>query len=262
MSRATARELADTVAIVTGGTSGIGLETAARLAEAGVPRLVLVGRDSARGGRAVAAVHARARAADVRFHAADVERAEAADGLARATVEAFGRIDLLVAFHGGNAVPKPFQAMTVEEIERAARDPLLGVMHACRAVLPAMVAQGGGAIVTMASDAAKVATPGESVIGAAMAAIVMLSRTLAIELRRHGIRVNCVTPSIVEATPFHDRLMADPFAGRLFAKAKERAGLGVVQPADLAALVVYLASPAAARLTGQAISVNGGISAA
>jgi gluconate 5-dehydrogenase/3-oxoacyl-[acyl-carrier protein] reductase len=258
----TVRELADTVAIVTGGTSGIGLEAAAQLAEAGVPRLMLAGRDAARGERAVAAVRARAPTVDIRFHAADVGRAEAADGLARAALDAFGRIDLLVAFHGGNAVPKPFQAMTAAEIEEAARDPLMGVLHACRAVVPAMVSQRGGAIVTMASDAAKVATPGESVIGAAMAAVVMLTRALAIELKRHGIRVNCVTPSIVEATPFHDRLMADPFAGRLFAKAKERASLGVVQPADLAALVVFLASPAAARLTGQAISVNGGISAA
>ena len=95
-----------------------------------------------------------------------------------------------------------------------------------------------------------------------MAAIVMFSRTLAIEAKRSGVRVNCVTPSIVRDTPLYDRLMADDFAGRLFAKAERRAHLGVATPGDLAALVVYLASPAAARLTGQAISVNGGISAA
>ena len=80
--------------------------------------------------------------------------------------------------------------------------------------------------------------------------------------KRAGIRANCVTPSIVRDTPFYDRLMAAPFSGRLFAKAETLAQLGVVRPTDIAPLVVFLASPAAAKLTGQAISVNGGISAA
>ncbi|MGH6945558.1 MAG: SDR family NAD(P)-dependent oxidoreductase, partial [Geminicoccaceae bacterium] len=182
--------------------------------------------------------------------------------LARETIEAFGRIDLLLCSAGGNSMPKLFHEMAHAEIGEIVAEDLMGVFHAARAVLPAMMAQKGGAIINVASDAAKVATPGETVIGAVMAAIVMFSRALAIEAKRSGVRVNCLTPSIVAATPLHDRLMADPFAGRLFGKAKELAHLGVVEPADIAPLVVFLASPAAARLTGQAISVNGGISAA
>jgi NAD(P)-dependent dehydrogenase (short-subunit alcohol dehydrogenase family) len=99
-------------------------------------------------------------------------------------------------------------------------------------------------------------------MGAALSGIAMFTRALALEGKRSGIRANCVTPSIVRGTPLYDRLMAAPFTGRLFAKAEAQAHLGVVTPADIAPLIVFLASPAAAKLTGQAISVNGGISAA
>jgi len=122
--------------------------------------------------------------------------------------------------------------------------------------------QASGSIICVASDAAKVATPGEVAIGAAMAGIVMFCRGLAIEAKRSRIRVNCLTPSVVRGTPFYEQLMADPFSSRLFSKAERLASLGVVVPEDIAALVVFLAGPAASRLTGQTISVNGGISAA
>ncbi len=114
----------------------------------------------------------------------------------------------------------------------------------------------------MASDAGKIATPGEVVIGAGMAAIIMFTRALANEAKRHGIRANCLTPSIVRGTALYDKLMANPFAGKLFAKAEQLAALGVTEPEDLAQLALFLASPAAANITGQAISSNGGISMA
>jgi len=136
------------------------------------------------------------------------------------------------------------------------------VLHACRAVWDGMRAERCGVIINVASDAAKIATPGETVIGAALAGVAMFRRALAIEGRRCGIRANCVTPSIVRETPFYERMMADPFSGKLFAKAESLAQLGVVTPKDFAPLIVFLASPAAAKLTGQAISVIGGISAA
>jgi NAD(P)-dependent dehydrogenase (short-subunit alcohol dehydrogenase family) len=117
-------------------------------------------------------------------------------------------------------------------------------------------------IINIASDAAKLATPGESVIGAAMAAIVMFTRALAIEAKRDGIRVNALTPSLLSGTPGADRVMAEGFSKKLFEKAAAMADLGVPEPDDLAGLIVFLAGPGAARITGQAISVNGGISAA
>ncbi len=256
------RPLTENVALLTGATAGIGLESAAQLAEAGVAQIVINGRDGDRGQAGAQAIKARAPACDVRFLAADVTDPREASGLVEKAVADFGRIDLLVNCVGPAVLPKIFNQQSEAEIATGIQTGLLATLYVSRAVLPHMTAQKGGAIVNLASDAGKVATPGESVIGAVMAALVMFTRTLAVEAKRDGIRVNCLTPSIVSGTDLYDKLMADPFSSRLFGKAETMAKLGVVTPADLAPLVVYLASPAAARLTGQAISVNGGISAA
>lgn len=135
------------------------------------------------------------------------------------------------------------------------------ILLPARAVMDGMAARGGGSIVCFASDAGKLATPGETPIGAAMASIIMFCRAMANEAKRNGIRVNCVTPSIVRGTPLYDSLMADEFCGKLFGKAEKLASLGVVEPDDLAELVCFLAGPGSARMTGQTISVTGGISA-
>lgn len=92
----------------------------------------------------------------------------------------------------------------------------------------------------------------------------MFTRALALEGKRDGIRANVLTPSMTSGTEHYDKVMADPFAGRLFAKAEKMAALGVVSKeelAGLAGLAVFLASSAAAKITGQAISMTGGISA-
>ena len=91
---------------------------------------------------------------------------------------------------------------------------------------------------------------------------VMFSRAAAMEAKRDGVRINALTPSLITGTPTGDRVQEGGFSAKLFAKARSMAHLGVTEADDLAGLVVFLASPAAARLTGQAISVNGGISAA
>ena len=98
--------------------------------------------------------------------------------------------------------------------------------------------------------------------GAAMAGIIMFSRTLSMEVKRSGIRVNVITPSVIEGTATHANVMADEFTSKLFGKATKMAQLGVVNAADMAALILFLASPQASKISGQAISCNGGISAA
>jgi 2-hydroxycyclohexanecarboxyl-CoA dehydrogenase len=119
-----------------------------------------------------------------------------------------------------------------------------------------------GSIISVASDAAKVATPGETLVGAAMAAIVMYSKAAALEAKREGVRINVLTPSLISDTPGAALISSDPFSAKLFEKAAAMAHLGVASPADLAAMALFLASPAGARITGQAISINGGISVA
>ncbi len=95
-----------------------------------------------------------------------------------------------------------------------------------------------------------------------VAAIVMFSRVTAIEAKRDGIRVNVITPSLIAGTPTAEGVLRDGFSKKLFEKAASLAHLGAAEPDDLASLVVFLGGPGSARLTGQAISVNGGISAA
>lgn len=130
----------------------------------------------------------------------------------------------------------------------------------CQRTIPMMAP--GGSIVAVASDAGKVATPAETVIGAMEAAVIMFSRTLAMEVSRQGIRVNVVTPSLVANTVSYDRVMSGETSGRIFGKATSKAKLGLPTPEDVAPLAVFLSSPSASKITGQAVSVNGGISAA
>jgi len=114
MSKVTARPLTDCVVVVTGGNSGLGLEAAAQLAEAGVPRLVVAGRDRAKGETAVSSIMGRGPDADVRFVQADLTRPEDASALAATATSAFGRVDVLVNCVGGNDVPRLFHDTPIE----------------------------------------------------------------------------------------------------------------------------------------------------
>jgi NAD(P)-dependent dehydrogenase (short-subunit alcohol dehydrogenase family) len=173
-----------------------------------------------------------------------------------------GSIEIAVSSTAPAVKPELFSNIPIDDIARTLTQVALPAMHVASAVLPLMVAQRRGVLLTFASDAGKTATPGECVIGAAKAAIIMFTRTIAIEYKRHGIRANVLTPSLVVGTITGDRVTEGGFSAKLFAKAAAQAQLGVSEAEDQAALVAFLAGPGAARLTGQAISVNGGISAA
>jgi 2-hydroxycyclohexanecarboxyl-CoA dehydrogenase len=258
----TVRNLGDSGVAITGGTSGVGLAAARRLAEAGVRRIVLMGRNEERGLAARQSVLAGTPDAQVEF--VTVDAADATDAT-RAVADAqarIGAIDVLVNSTNSSFKPALLHDTPIEQIAGMLTQQALPPLHMSRAVLPSMRAQHGGCIINIASDAAKVATPGESVLGGAMATIVMFSRALAMEAKRDGVRVNVLTPSLIPGTPSGERVLEGGFSAKLFAKALAVAHLGATDPDDLAALIVFLAGPAAARLTGQAISVNGGISAA
>ena len=256
------RELNETVALVTGSTAGMPFEIAAQLAEAGAPRIMLNGRDADAGAAAVARIRERAPKAEVLFTAADMCVPSQAEWLVHETVARFGRLDVLVNSVAAEFELRPFHEMPTETYQHLVNGHLFSVLHTCHAAMPIMMGQEGGVIINIASDAAKVATPGESVNGALKAAVAAFSRVLALEGSRHGIRVHCLTPSIVKDTRRYEQVMAKDFGRRLFAKAEKKARLGVPTPTDVAPIAVFLASPAAARITGQTVSINGGISAA
>jgi len=247
-------------ALVTGSSSGIGFETAAMLAEAGVSHIVINGRNRHRGEAARQAIIDRAHNAEVAFVAADVSSPDGARSLIESAARHLGgTIEILVNAAGGEHTPGLFHQTSVEEIDAIIRHWLLSTLYCCHYALPLM--PDSSAIVNVASDAAKVPTPGEAVIGGAMAGIVTFSRTLAMEAKRRKIRVNVVTPSLVRNTLTYNRIMADRFSSKLFGKAIERAHLGIPDAAEVAATVLFLLGPHSSKLTGQVISVNGGISA-
>ena len=248
-------------AVVTGGTAGIGRACAEALLAAGAGAVLINGRDRNRAETARAEVQARFPNATVVVAIGDLARPQVACDVMAEAMKRLGRIDLLVNSTGGNDTPRLLHQTAVEEIPGILERCLFAQILSSRAALPYMREAKRGAIINIASDAAKIPTPGESVIGAAMAGIVMFTRGLAVEGKRDGIRANVLTPSMTSGTEHFERIMTDPWAGKMFAKAEKMAALGVVSKEELAGLVVFLASPAAAKITGQAISMTGGISA-
>ena len=247
-------------AIIVGGTAGIGLATARLLLEQGLESLTIVGRNSERGKNAEALLISQFSDRNIHFSQCDCTDAEATEKVVDLAADQMKGVDILVSCGGGDPMPQLLHEIPISDIMRTINMIVAGIVHPVSAVLPHMTGRKGGSIICLASDAAKIATPGESVIGAAMAAIVMFCRGAANEAKRHKIRVNCLTPSVVEGTPLYGKLMADQFSNKIFSKAELRAELGVVSPEDMAAMIAFLAGPLAAKITGQTISVNGGIS--
>lgn len=257
-----AKDLTECGALIVGGTAGIGFATARALAEAGVPRIVIVGRNAERGEAAAKSLSELG--TDAHFLVGSpLDPADAATIAAEAE-RLLGAIDIMMCSTAADGIaPELFKDIAAADISRILTEMATPAMHMASAVLPGMRSRKGGVIINVASDAAKTATPGEAMIGAAKAAIVMFTRTIAIEEKRHGIRANALTPSLVHGTASTERITTgEGFSAKLFAGAAKQAALGVPDADDIAALAVFVASPAAAKLTGQAISVNGGISAA
>jgi 2-hydroxycyclohexanecarboxyl-CoA dehydrogenase len=250
----------DMGALLVGATSGIGLETARQLAQSGLGRIVLCGRDFDRGSKAADAVRGCG-ASQVHFVAGDAADASTISAC-RAAAEDIGGINILVNAVPGNSAPLPFAELDPASFASLMRAHLTSVFGITHSLLPLIRQSGDGIIINISSDAAKIPTPGESVHGALMAAIAMFSRTLALEEARNGIRVHALTPSLVADTISYDRMMAEPFSAKLFERASARAVLGLPTPADVAAAAVFLCSPAARRITGQTITINGGIAIA
>ena len=261
MEQLPAKAVAECGVVILGGTAGVGLETAAKFAERGA-RVVVLGRDPQRGLRACELCRERVPGASVEFVAVDATDPLAAVDAERVARSKLGEIDVLVNTSGPSHLPRLLHETPIDDVRTIIDRLVLPPLHMTHAVLPAMRERGAGSIINVASDAAKIATPGETIIGAAMAAIVMFSRAAALEAKREGVRINVLTPSLIANTPGSAWIATDPFSSRMFEKAAAMALLGVAEPEDLAAMILFLASPEARRITGQAISINGGISAA
>jgi 2-hydroxycyclohexanecarboxyl-CoA dehydrogenase len=256
------RTFAESAVLIAGGTSGVGLASALAFADAGVRRIALLGRDAERGARARQQVLAYCGDAQVEFLACDAGQVDQVAKTVDTVHERLGGLDVLVSSVTAAYRPDLLHRTDPADLEAILVGQALPPMLLTRTVLPFLQEQGGGSIVNIASDAAKVPTPGEAALGGAMAAILMFSRVAALEAKRDGVRVNVLTPSLIAGTTTAANVLRDGFSKKLFEKAAAQAHLGVAEPADLAAMAVFLCGPAAARITGQAISVNGGVSVA
>lgn len=262
MMNTAVNDLSSSAVLIAGGSSGVGLESALSLVDAGVRRFALTSRSPERGQAAVEAVRARAEGVEAEFFPVDANDPEAVAEVVEQAHGFLGSIDVYLGSIAAAYRPELLFDTPLDDMSKILSQQALPPMYFTRAVLPYMREQKSGSIINIASDAAKVATPGESVLGAAMAAIVMFTRTVAVEAKRDGIRANAITPSLIANTATAERVLSDGFSKNLFEKAAQSAKLGVAEPSDLAELIVFLAGPGSAKLTGQTISVNGGISAA
>lgn len=253
---------ADARVLIVGGTSGVGLASALQLAAVGVRSFVIVGRNHERGNAARQKVLAAAPGGTVIFVSADAGQLADAQRIVAECMHALGGIDVVVNSTTTAYLPDLFFRTDPTTMADLFADLVGAPINICRSVIDGMRAQRRGVIINLASDAAKVPTPGETIVGAAMAAIVMFSRTLALEAKRDGIRVHALTPSLIAGTRTAENVTREGFSAKLFASAAAQAHLGVAEPDDIAATIVFLVGPGAARMTGQVISVNGGISVA
>lgn len=244
-------DLSHRVAMVTGGSRGIGRATAKALAAAGAA-VGVGGRDEA----AVAEVVAEIDATGGKAIAAPADCTDA-DAVTKAfTVVAteFGPVDVLAAFAGGNGRPHASERVTPQEWRSVIESDLTSAFLTIHAALPGMLAAGKGSIVTMSSAAGRQPSKAAAAYAAAKAGVAMLSRHLAAELGPRGIRVNCLAPSAVQNDKMTASMTAEQLAG--LAKAFPLGRIG--QPADVATAAAYLLSDAASWVTGVTLDVTGG----
>jgi 2-keto-3-deoxy-L-fuconate dehydrogenase len=251
-------DLSGKSAVVTGSGSGIG-EAIARLFARQGARVALLDRDEA-GARSVAeAIRTDGGAAEAwRCDVAEARQVEVAMGEVRAR---FGRLDILVN-NAGIPHVGALGATSEADLDRIYAVNVKGVFLCSRAALPAMLEQGGGVILNMASIASLIGVPDRFAYSMTKGAVHTMTLSIAVDYMKNNIRCNCICPARVH-TPFVDGYVAASFPGR---EAETLAKLSAFQPMgrmgrpeEVAALALYLCSDEAAFVTGGAYPIDGGV---
>lgn len=243
-------KFSDKVAVVTGGASGIGRATVMEFARRGAT-VICADVDEKKG----AAVEQEARQANfaVEFMAINLADQASIRSTAAAALAKHPRIDILVNAAGWNDI-QPFVDNPPDYMDRVVAINLGGTLHLTQALLPAMIAAGNGKIINVSSDAGRVGSSGETTYAAAKGGVIAFTKSLAREVARNSINVNCVCPGPTDTPMLQSRpeklreafLKAIPF--KRFAK-----------PQDIADAIVFFASPRSDYITGQVMSVSGGL---
>lgn len=247
----------DQVVVVTGGGGGIGGATCRRFAAEGAQ--VAVFDMNLEAAERVAA-DIRAGGGRAQAFRCDITDRVSVDAAVAATLAQLGPIDVLVN-NAGWDVFKPFTKTVPAEWDKLIAINLTGALHMHHAVLPIMAERKSGRIVNIASDAARVGSSGEAVYAACKGGLVSFSKTIAREHARHGITVNVVCPGPTDTALFDDYKQGAGNPEKLEEAFRRSIPLGRIgQPQDLPGAILFFASEDAAYVTGQVISVSGGLS--
>lgn len=238
------------VAIVTGAATGIGYGIARRLGSEGA-RVVIVDLDPRLGEQSASEL--RARGVDALLEVGDVAEAATAERAARRAMDTWGRIDILVNNAGIGGKNGNIWELPVEEMDRVYRTNLRGVFVFCNKVVPYMLQRDYGRIVNIASIAGKEGNPRMVPYSATKGAVIALTKSVGKELARTGIRVNCVTPAVVQTR------ILDEFTPDQVRYMVERIPMGRTGEIDeIAALVAWLCSAECSFSTGAVFDISGG----
>jgi len=246
-------ELQGKVGLVTGGTSGIGRDTAVLFAKAGA-KVVVAGRREKEGNETIELI--RAAGGDGLFVKTDVSKASEVEALVKKAVEKFGRLDVAFNNAGIEGVWTSIINESEEDWDRTFDINLKGVWLCLKYEIRQMRKQGGGgAIVNMASVAGLIGLAGAAAYCASKHGVIGLTKSVALETARSGIRINAVCPAVVE-TPMADRLYSAPQVNKYVLGLHPIGRFG--KPMEIAEAVVWMCSDRASFMTGQSLVLDGG----
>src|SRR6266446_2049887 len=246
----------DRTVIGTGAGSGFGEAIATRFAREGA-RVVLADVNEENGRRVASAIAAEGGTA--RFVRTDVSRSAEVKAMIDLAVSAFGGLDVLVNNAGFSHRTMPLWELPEEEYERVFATNVRGVYLGCKFAVPVMKERGGGVIINTASIGAVAPRPGVTAYNATKGAVLTLTRGLAVEVAPFKIRVNAVSPVAAETGFVRTAIGVDTFPDEIRRQVIATIPLGrLSEPRDVAAAVLFLASPEAEFLTGVCLPVDGG----
>ena len=251
------KDFENRVIVITGAGGGIGGATARRFAAMG-GQVAVLDRDLEAATRTVAEITAQGGTAHA--YACDITERSTVEATIAAVEADIGPIAVLVN-NAGWDVFRPFLQTEPADWERLIAINLVGALHMHHVVLPLMVARKAGRGINIASDAARVGSSGEAVYAACKAGLVALSKTLAREHARDGITFNVVCPGPTQTALFEDYKKGAGNAEKLQEAFRRSIPLGRIgDPEDLPGAITFFASDAASYITGQVLSVSGGLS--